>query len=327
MVKLVDVKQATFEEWNSVWSGCDYATYFHSLEWAEIWSYYTKRTSPDAKLVTFNDGTSVILPFSKVKRFKGILNGYVSSPAGTFGGWISTDGIGAQHVKLLQNHIKQRYKSLTCRINPYDPNVHALDLSGSKVDETHAIDLLDGFDAIYKQWSKGHSSAARKARKARREGVLIKKATNKDEWAKYYSVYLDSIKRWGDKASSIYEWRLFEEIYDRKSNNIKLWIASHHGNIISGSLCFYARKHVVYWHGAALEEYFKLRPVNLLMYEAIKHACENEYRWFDFNPSGGHEGVKAFKKSFGAIPLPSPIIDQEYSALRVLHLAKNKLLK
>lgn len=76
----------------------------------------------------------------------------------------------------------------------------------------------------------------------------------------------------------------------------------------AGALGFYAKSHVVYWRGAAYSDYFELRPVNLLMYEAIKHACENGYSWFDFNPSGGHEGVKAFKKSFGPTALRADIV-------------------
>ncbi|NEQ84270.1 MAG: GNAT family N-acetyltransferase, partial [Moorea sp. SIO2I5] len=73
--------------------------------------------------------------------------------------------------------------------------------------------------------------------------------------------------------------------------------------MISGALCFYAKKHVVYWHGSSLEKYLNLRPVNLVMYEIVKDSCEQGYSWFDFDTSGGLPGVIAFKKSFGAKPL------------------------
>ena len=33
---------------------------------------------------------------------------------------------------------------------------------------------------------------------------------------------------------------------------------------------------------------------------------KRELRWFDFNPSGGHEGVRAFKKSFDAEAVSCP---------------------
>jgi lipid II:glycine glycyltransferase (peptidoglycan interpeptide bridge formation enzyme) len=40
----------------------------------------------------------------------------------------------------------------------------------------------------------------------------------------------------------------------------------------------------------------------------IRHAVEHGYRWFDFNPSGGHEGVQKFKARFGTVPLSCPMI-------------------
>ena len=108
--------------------------------------------------------------------------------------------------------------------------------------------------------------------------------------------------------ASRYEWKLFEIIYNLNSSNIELWLAKYEEKIIAGALCLYSKNHAVYWHGAALSAYFPLRPVNLLMYEIIKNACDKGYTWFDFNPSGGHEGVKAFKKSFGASALPCHIV-------------------
>ena len=32
-------------------------------------------------------------------------------------------------------------------------------------------------------------------------------------------------------------------------------------------------------------------PLTLLMAEIIRDACSSGHRWFDFNPSGGLEGV------------------------------------
>ena len=40
---------------------------------------------------------------------------------------------------------------------------------------------------------------------------------------------------------------------------VRLWLAELDGQIIAGALCFYAKQHVVYWHGAALTEHFRVR--------------------------------------------------------------------
>ncbi len=301
------ILSATNAEWDHIWQGCDYSTYFHSREWAEIWENYTNgQMRPDPKLVIFTDEKKALLPLSYYRELKGLIKNYISSPAGTSGGWISTDTLNPKHAQLLVGYLTH-LSSITWRLNPYEPLVHKCKLPDFQEDETHALNLESGFDAVYRLWTKVHESAARKARKARKAGVIIQKATVQNQWREYYAMYEDSLQRWGETVSSRYSWKLLEIIADQQSKNIELWLAKYEGRSIAGALCFYAKNHVVYWHGAAYSEYFELRPVNLLMYEVIKHACEHGYSWFDFNPSGGHQGVMKFKQSFGAEGLDCPV--------------------
>lgn len=316
-LRVIDERLATSEEWGHIWKNCDYATYFHSREWAEIWQKYTQgKMRPDAKLITFSDGKSALFTFSSRRILKGLTKQYISSPAGTFGGWLSLSELSESHGRLLHEYIMAHYKSLTWRLNPYNSLETSLNIKDIKKDETQTLNLECDFETIYKGWTKGHASAARKASKA---GVEIREATTFQDWEDYYEIYEDSLKRWGDSTSSRYDWKLFQIMYDLSSLNIKLWLAIADDQAIAGALCFYAKKHVVYWHGSALSKYFNLRSVNLLMYEVIKQSCEHGYQWFDFNPSGEHEGVKAFKKSFGTQELACPVFNRNYKITRLVH--------
>lgn len=311
---------ATPDEWDHIWRNCDYATYFHSREWAEIWQRYTQgKIKPEAKLIIFSDAQSVLLTLSSRRILKGVIKQYVLSPAGTFGGWLSCEELSESHSRLLYKHIMTHYKSLIWRLNPYNVFETNLKIKDFKNDETHTLNLENGFDAIYKGWTKGHASAARKARKA---GVEIREATTLQDWKDYYEIYEESLKRWGNDASSRYEWPLFQIIFECSSPNITLWLATFDDKVIAGALCLFAKKHVGYWHGAASAEYFKLRPVNLLMYEIIKNSCEKGYHWFDFNPSSGHEGVRNFKKSFGAKPMACPIVTRTPLSLNLFFMTR-----
>ena len=319
------VRPATDPEWDEIWQGCEYATYFHSREWAMLWAYYTKGgLRPEPRIVTFSDGNRALLPFSfhltvhgegpgrrRSPLISGPLDGYektyVSSPAGTYGGWLSDGPLTEAHAGLLLGHIKDNFGRLTMRLNPFS----CLSMGAgfeAEYDETHAIKLSEGFEAIIGRWTKGHRSAVGKAR---REGVAVRVAEGLDDWQSYFSIYRSSINRWGWRASSSYGWGLFSEMYKLSSSNIKLWLAFKDGKAIAGAIMFYTKRHVAYWHGAALDEFFPLRPVNLMISDAILDACKGGYSWFDFNPSGGHEGVKAFKRSFGAKALPCPVIIKE----------------
>lgn len=312
---ITNERQATSEEWDEIWNHCEYATYFHSREWAEIWQNYSnEKMIPHARIITFSDGKSALLTLSVQWILRGVFKKHLSSPAGTYGGWLSLDVLSEDHSRILHTYITTHCKNLVWRLNPFGPVDTSPPTKEIKHDETLALNLEPGFEAIFKTWSKGHASAARKARKA---GVEIREATTLQEWKDYYSLYEDSLKRWGEAATSHYNWRLFQHIYDLSSPDIKLWIATYKNQIVAGALCLYANKHVAYWHGSASSDHFQLRPVNLLMYEVIEKSCASGFKWFDFNPSGGHEGVKAFKKSFGTEAIASPVVSSTSEAVKL----------
>jgi hypothetical protein len=211
----------------------------------------------------------------------------------------------------LGEHLLRRHSDLTWRFNPYDATVFRSGVRPDMEEDTRVLELTGGFDVVRRGYTKGAASAVAKAL---RHGVTVRIAAGVDDWCAYYRVYEDSLRRWGERASSRYGWELFDALQRRGSPRIRLWLALHSGKIVAGALCFYAKRHAVYWHGAALSDSFPMSPVNLLMNEAIRDACGRGYAWFDFNPSGGHEGVEAFKKHFGAKPLPCPLVVRRASA-------------
>ena len=318
-LRITAVRAATSEEWDSTWLGCDYSTYFHSREWAEIWAAYSLgRMRPRPLVVTLSDGKRALLPLSASAHLGGVLRQHVSSPAGTFGGWITTDDLVVDHAVLLGRYLSEKLGALVWRLNPYDPLLAVSGIEPSRTDDTQVLDLTSGFDAISRKWTKG--PVLRAVRRACREGVRVEIASTRDDWRAYYETYEASLQRWS-RPSSAYGWELFDTIHSRRSPYIRLWCARAEGRVVAGALCFYSMKHVVYWHGAALKEYFPLRPANLLIHEIVKDACERGHVWFDFNPSGGHEGVKAFKKSFGpevrasAVVIRHSRLQRAYAAL------------
>jgi hypothetical protein len=317
------MRDASREEWQKIWWGCEYSTYFHSPEWADIWqSYSGGRLRPEPRLILFSDGKRALLPFSAWRFRLGILPSYVSSPAGTFGGWLTNDLLTERHVALLITHLTRDFSSINWRLNPYDPLLASSEVHGAIPDSTHVLPLSDDLDIIRRRFSKGHRSAIRSAVS---KGVQVRLAETAADWDQYYRIYEDSLRRWGARASARYEWPLFEALRDSKSSAISLWLSIFDGEIIAGALCLAAKRHVSYWHGAALERFFSVRPVHLLVSDAISQFHADGYVWFDFNPSGGHEGVSAFKQHFGAISLPCPVYARELRLRRGLRSLRGRL--
>ena len=305
-VRIKSIRRATSDEWDRVWQACGYATYFHSREWAEIIRAYTDgHTQPEPVSVIFSDGKTALLPLSAGLAASGRRD-YVSSPCGTYGGWISESSLGADHAVLLHDLLTS--EQIVWRLNPYDTVAQTALAGLGEPDETQALRLCDGFESIYRHWSYDHKKAERQAR---RNGVQVRMAAGIEDWRAYYGVYQDCLRRWADGATSSYGWELFDQIRRLSSPWVALWLATYDGAVVSGILAFHTKSHVVAWHGATFEHCFHLRPANLIYSEFIRDSCERGYLWADLNPSGGHEGVKVFKQRFGATPLPCAVIRTE----------------
>lgn len=315
-VAIEKIVAADPDRWDRVWAGCEYATFFHSRHWLETWVRYSNGARANAsKLVTFSDGASAIVVLSSRRRAAGLLTSYESGPRGTYGGWISDADLSEGHARALADYIVG-LGDVEWYTNPFDPNAGTVSTFGSVADSTDALDLASGFDAVAGGWSSQHR---RSLRKAVREGVVVREADGIDDWKAYFDAYRASVDRWGAAASTPYTWEMFRLMAGLPRSSVRLWLSFVGDVVAAGAVCGYSRRHVAYWHGAARSELFASRPVHLLFHSAIADACQQDYRWFDFNPSGGLEGVRKFKVGFGTQEFPCPTVRRETSASRVLN--------
>ena len=228
----------------------------------------------------------------------------LSTFAGCYGGPIADGPLSAEDWCALRlAAVKGNIRCFRETANPLAPAESAAPWT-SVPDFTHMLGLNRDFDSILAAFSRGHRGAVAKAMKA---GVDINHAADLSEYREYYAMYEASRQRWGDAASSNYPLRLFEAISELASTRpaeVKLWQARDGTRLLAGALIFYWNRHAVYWHGAAYAKFFHLRATTLLLAEAIRDACERGYAYFDFNPSGGHEGTAEFKRRFGAETKP-----------------------
>jgi hypothetical protein len=289
------LKKPPTDLWEKVARECEYATFFHTPTWARIIEKSLPCFRIGTKAYILEDGTNVILPL--MVRGLPYRKKYCSMVPGVYGGPIAGRKLTTSEVDLIFSDL--------CRLG-----VSRIDVTGNPMidfslsanyrcreDFTHILDLDKGFDGICKGFAGGNKG---RARKAARMGVEVTVANSLEDYQEYYKVYQDSLRRWGKGATSSYSFELFRNIFEAKNSDIRLWIASVKGRTVAGVLVLYCNNHAVYWHGSSLEEYFEYCASNLLHVEIIKDTCNKGYRYYDFNPSGGHEGVAKFKKSFGA---------------------------
>jgi hypothetical protein len=319
---ITSIGSATPEQWDAAVEACPHATFFQTREWTEIWAdCFGARPTP--KLFSFSDGTRLVLPGATRVLIWPFLRETELSPAGTFGGPLYSGQISLSHLRLVVAHISG-LRNVTWRENPYDTLLRESWPTLSHDDETHAIALTQGIQAIQHHWARGKGAMARKIRKAEKSGLRIRLATSEADWRRYYEIYEESLLRWGPRTSSAYGWPLLVRL-SRGSQRIRLWLAEVDSRLACGAICFYQNTHVAYWHGATSTDLMRLRGTNLLHARIIANAAHLGAHWYDFNPSGGHAGVAAFKQSFGAISLQSRVFCRRSKRVRLLEAARKSM--
>ena len=306
-----------FNEWKVIADKCEYATFFHTPTWAKILEATYSSYKIGTKLFVFEDGRRVILPLMKIRNCKGILNKYCSMPFTLYGSVVCDNSIDPKRIHKLFNYVADKNKFVSTMItgNPYC----SYDLpSRYKKNNyfTQVLELNQQFETI---WSSYKRSVRNKIRKAERNGIYAKVADNLGEYKEYFKIYRRSLERWGITRG--YEFDLFKNIFEIAGSKAKLWLVCYQGKIVGGTLVFYHNWHCVEWHASFDENYFKFGIRNFLTNEIIKDALQNCLRIYDFNPSGGHEGVVRFKESFGAKKLFFKLWHYENSLYKVLERA------
>jgi hypothetical protein len=308
-VGIARVRAAGDVEWDAAWLACDHATWFHSRAWAEVWASLRRGAlRPAPRLIEFSDGRSALLPLcAEPRRGRRPLR-HRLSPAGTYGGWLSEEPLQKAHAERLFAYLTREVPGLAWRVCPWDPLAAELAAGLGEAERTRALRLEAGFQALELRFSKG---ARWGVRRARREGLEVGIATDLAEWRAYYAAYRDSLARWGERATSRYDWDLFERVHARDRDNARLWVARLRGEVVAGAVVFYAPRHAAWWHGAAVAAHLRKQPMHLLLHEIVRDACEQGLAVFDLGPSHAHGGVEKFKAAYAAEALACPMIRTE----------------
>ena len=290
------------EFWWSVAEQCPYATFFHTPLWMKI----ACETNDDFENQTigaeFSNGTRVVFPLLKtsdVYAFRILQSTY----AGCYGGPIADGNLPeGEFNKFLDQFYNWRTGRISLLENPLVtdeyPTFDVLPKWNGEEYFTQIIELNSDYEDIYSNFSKDRRYGVRKARDS---DISVRIASSLEDYESYFKAYQDSLERWDD-VSSRYYWQLFRMIHKLSgeySENIKLWVTEVDGQLATGALIFYWNDHVVNWHAASYSEYLNLYPNDLLHAKIIENSISSNYGYYDFNPSGGHEGVIEFKRGFG----------------------------
>jgi hypothetical protein len=162
----------------------------------------------------------------------------------------------------------------------------------------HALELNTNLEKIYSRLKESHQ---RNIKKAQKQGLKVELFRSPEAVQQFYR--LNSLTR-RDHGLPPQPFYFFENINDLiiSRNQGFVALADYEGKKIAGAVFFQFGRKAVYKYGASDKKFQSLRANNLVMWEAIKWLAENNYQDLHFGRTDlGHEGLRRFKSSWGAV--------------------------
>ena len=163
----------------------------------------------------------------------------------------------------------------------------------------HVLALTRDSAEVYAGFHR--SQVQRSIRRAEREGLTVRQATRPDDLVDtFYRLHLRTRRRQGVPVQPRRFFRLLWE-HTISTGLGSVLIVEVAAQPIAAGVFLAWNDTVIYKFGASDPSSLSLRPNHLLFWHAIRSACEQGFRWFDFGRTDiGHEGLRNFKLSWGA---------------------------
>lgn len=167
---------------------------------------------------------------------------------------------------------------------------------------THLLDLENDADAVRARF---RPQMRRNVTRAEREGVVVRRAELRADLVDtFYALHLRTRRRQGVPVQPR---RFFGLLWDGLlAQGLGTLLLAYSGAMpVAGAVFLHWNHAVTYKFGASDPAYWRLRPNNLLFWEAIREACARGDRTFDFGRTElDNVGLREFKSGWGAREQP-----------------------
>ena len=202
------VRRPSVELWEEIIRNCEHATFFHSPIWTKVLEKTYPHYSNATVSFTFNTGNRAIFPLV-AEHSKGILfkkAQHKSMALGVYGGILAERRLTLEETGSIFEYLTSiDIKDLKIVENPFE-NYDFPENFVSKSLFTHIVPLNADFEQLRKRFSRGQKSNIKQAEK---KGITVRLANSLEDYEQYYTIYQETIKRWGKNAGTTYPWRLF----------------------------------------------------------------------------------------------------------------------
>jgi FemAB-related protein (PEP-CTERM system-associated) len=281
------------KDWCRFVAGSPHATLGHLLGWRNV-VQKTYRHTPYYLMA--GDGPSVvgILPLFLIRSpFFGRF--LTTAPYLSYGGLIADDERAARALIQTARDLASRQRAQYVEIRGLSRVGQELRLKDKYC--TFLLPLSEGADVLWRRFEGGR---ARKAvRRALKSGLSVERGHH------LLTRFADVMSRhMRDLGTPFHRVRFYRHIIEAFPEHSEILMARHDSRYIAGILLISWKETVYDLYAAGLREYNRFAPTSLLVWEAIRSACERGLRYFDFGRSRWDSGTFFFKRQWGAQPYP-----------------------
>lgn len=275
--------------------------YFQTPAWSRaIETAYADHFSRPA-IFTDSDGNDFILPLIEKRKALGAYKALFSLPFCTYGGPIPYTDKQAVWDELSEALLRKKAQQIFLDLGPAErfPELNGFETS-PETEPAHILDLSPGFDALWENSFAGRQRTG--VRKAVKEGLDVERHFSGKAMNIFADFFADNFAEKGRKR--VYTKKFHGALMDTsREKAVSVYLASQDGETIAAIVILSWSDTVFYWASAYKPGCRAGGANNLLLNQAIKDACAEGRRVFNFGRSTGLSGVMKFKASFGTNPV------------------------
>lgn len=289
-------------EWSRLVAHDEAATFFHTPDWADLLSSTLPGFRPAHFEASEGERLLAVIPALSRPRFKA--ETLESMAFGTFGGPVVAEDAPEGTVESLLAGFARAASSLRVGIAQLVDRSGRVDGSAlpgfERIDDVVQVVRLD---AEYEELQRRFKPSARnKIRKAIKAGVTVRRAESEADFLAYYTILEECSRDWEIRPRPGLEF--FSALSRLDPDAVQMWLALQDGHVLGGDLNFAMHGTVMNWGNVSTDAAKSLAPNNLLHANAIEQGVRDGHHTYDLGSSGGLEGVRAFKASFGTVDAP-----------------------
>lgn len=298
-IEIVKYDSSLKKEWDNFLKTAKNSHFFFSRDYME---YHSDRFFDSSLMVYVNEKLLSIFPANRKENI-------LYSHAGlTFGGFITDENMNAILMvdifkELINYSKKEGIQELIYKAVPYIYHTYPAE------EDRYALFVFDAI--LYRRditatlyLEKKINYQERRVRGIKKADKANLKVTRSDDFDTFWKILEENLKSKYNTVPvhSIDEIKL---LYSRFPENIKLYVTTHEGEIIAGTVVF-INNEVVHCQYIASNEYGKTVAALDILFDTLINEYRNKKKYFDFGISNEkegkylNEGLIQFKESFGA---------------------------